>query len=135
MKVKRLKVFAAFLRLTITALVLTCLLSTLVPVSVIASILGIGAMACCRNKSAGHCHAPVKVKRHTVKSEVMCGLKTPTAEESTVEDDDHSPQTTEVPTSLQSLTNATLTVAVVLSAQLNNRNALSSSQLLVTRLI
>jgi len=88
MKVKRLKVFAAFLRLTITALVLTCLLSTLVPVSAIASILGIGAMTCCRSKSAGHCHAPVKVKRRAVKSEVMCGLKTPPAEESTVDDDD-----------------------------------------------
>src|SRR6476659_6153904 len=88
MKVKRLKVFAAFLRLATTALVLTCLLSTLVPVSAIASVLGIGAMACCRSKSAGHCHAPVKVKRRTVKSEVMCGLKTPPAEESTVDDDD-----------------------------------------------
>ena len=88
MKVKRLKVFAAFLRLTITALVLTYLLSTLVPVSAIASVLGIGAMTCCRSKSAGHCHAPVKGKRRAVKSEVMCGLKTPPAEESTVDDDD-----------------------------------------------
>ena len=57
MKVKRLKVLAAFLRLTITALVLTCLFSTLVPVSAIASVLGIGAMKCCRTSSAGHCHA------------------------------------------------------------------------------
>jgi hypothetical protein len=88
MKVKRFKVLAAFLRLTITALVLTCLFSTLVPISAIAGVLGIGAMACCRIRSAGHCHAPVKIKRRTVKSEVMCGLKTPTVEESTVDDDD-----------------------------------------------
>jgi len=88
MKVKRFKVLAAFLRLTITALVLTCLLSTLVPVSAIASVLGIGAMACCRSKSAGHCHAPVKIKRRTVKTEVMCGLKVPTAEESTADADE-----------------------------------------------
>jgi hypothetical protein len=88
MKVKRFKVLAASPRLTITALVLTCLFSTLVPVSAIASVLGIGAMACCRMRSAGHCHAPVKIKRRAGKSEVMCGLKTPTAEESTAEDDE-----------------------------------------------
>ncbi len=86
MKVKRLKVLAAFLRLTITALVLTCLFSTLVPVSAIASVLGIGAMKCCRTSSAGHCHAPVKIKRRAIRAEVMCGLK-PT-EESTVDNDD-----------------------------------------------
>lgn len=88
MKVNRLKVLAAFLRLTITALVLICLFSALVPVSAIASVLGLGGMACCRSRSAGHCHASVKIKKRAVKSEVMCGLKTPPAEESTVDDDD-----------------------------------------------
>jgi len=88
MKVNRFKVLAAFLRLTITALVLICLFSTLVPVSAIASVLGLGRMACCRIRSAGLCHAPVKIKKRAVKSEVMCGLKTPPAEESTVDDDE-----------------------------------------------
>ena len=90
MKLKRFKVLATFLRLTITALLLTCLLSSLVPVSAIASVLGIGAMACCRIRNAAHCHAPVKIKRRVVKSEVMCGLKTPTAEESADDGDAQS---------------------------------------------
>jgi hypothetical protein len=89
MKAKRLKVIAAFPRLTITALLLPCLLSTLLPVSAIASALGIGgAMACCRSKSAGHCHAGLKIKKQAAKSEVMCGLKAPATGESTANDED-----------------------------------------------
>ena len=89
MKHNRLKVVAAVARVLLAALLLICLLSTLFPGSVLASALGSdGTKACCKGKSSNHCHAPAKVKRRVVKSEVMCGLRIPATEEAASSDSD-----------------------------------------------
>ena len=82
MKGNSFKIVSAVLRLTISALVLGFLLLTLVPSSALASAFGIAAgPACCRDKSSSHCRAHLNLKKRVVKSEVMCGVGSPSKQE------------------------------------------------------
>ena len=62
-------------RTVLTVPLSLCLLSAMLPISVLASALGIqSAMSCCKGKGQEHCHA--QIKKSPPKQELMCGLDT-----------------------------------------------------------
>ena len=74
MKRSTIKLLTVLMRSCFAALLLMCLLPSLVPGAVIVSAFGGGnTMSCCIGKAAGHCHATLKVSKP--KPEPMCGAK------------------------------------------------------------
>jgi len=73
MKRRPIKLLTVLMRSCFAALLLLCLLPSLVPGALIVTAFGGGnTMSCCKGK-AGHCHAALK--RRQPKPEPMCGAK------------------------------------------------------------
>jgi hypothetical protein len=75
MKQRLIKLVAALMRSSFAALLVTCLLPSLVPSALVVSAFGgASTMSCCTGKAAGHCSLALKVRRQP-KPEPMCGAK------------------------------------------------------------
>jgi hypothetical protein len=74
--------FAFIMRVSLVSALIACFLLALVPGAAIVSAFGLRGMNCC--SSVGHCRISLPKKRRLPKSEPMCGLKSPSAEDEVV---------------------------------------------------
>ena len=135
MKRSPIKLLTVLMRSCFAALLLMCLLPSLVPGALIVSAFGGGnTMSCCTGKAAGHCHAALKVRKP--KPEPMCGAKAASIDDgiTVVADEADEPASTAVGRSIQNHCAGDCSSCAVRSGKQLQRHKTTAVQLELTAL-